>query len=618
MMQLFGLTLNATAPWLLLGIPASTALLVYAYRSRGVSAHAVVSTLLLLKRLPPHQAARKRFVPPLQFWLELAALWLLSAAAAGVSFSRSGAVIAVVLDTSASMEAPAADGTTRLETAKRLALADMAAAPASTRFALFTAHATLTPLDTTPRSAGEAKRTIAGAQLTPTEDQLAALLPRLMHSGEYSSVWTYTDHILSGSTVPRALRLVSVAGPNTPTNLWLRSVTSPSPDTLTVSLHATGAGTSIAVTLTTTCTIITQTGSSTTQTPAAVQVQLPLASVTSAQITGLDPDWSYCQVTAHTGDGRSSDAISADNQGWIVNDASTRQITLVSPLSAEQLKIKSLRGFLVNAPDPAHPAPPTTPTIYHRTTPPTRLTAPTLIVYPPIGALPWGGEVQGSAAGSAEISRWSDAHPVMRYLRPTLLKLPTPHTVRCPAAATTLLTTTVGAVACAGEQGGLRYAILGFELFPFDGPKTPTLSILTLNLFQWLFNPDLPTTSLRPFDEIQLPAELREAAYVAPSHQSLLRPPAKTATLSQTGVLALYGAAATPPTLRAVNLFSEQESDLTARAEIPITAVETAATRTAQREPAQGQLQHLALAGLVVLLLDLLRRMRRATNWYRL
>jgi hypothetical protein len=619
MMELFGFTLNATTPWLLLGLPVSTALLVYAYRYRGISAQAVVSTLLLLKRLPPHQAARKRFVPPVQFWLELAALWLLCAAAAGLSASRAGAIIAVVLDTSLSMEAPATDGTTRLETAKRLALTDMAAAPASTRFALFTANATLSARTTAPLSANAAKGQLSAVTLTPTEDQLAALLPRLLHNGEYSSVWGYTDHVLSGNTVPRALRLVSVAPPSPPTNLWIRSLASPTPDTLSVVLNATGRGTSIAVTLSAQCAILSADGQMTTHTPAPRQLQVALATPTAAQITGLDPDWSYCQVSALAAEGRAVDAITGDNQGWIVNDSSTRQVTLVGPLSPEQLKIQALRGFVIAAAvDPTRPATPNTPTIYHRTTPPATLTAPTLIVYPPEGALPWGGEVRGGSTGVADISQWSDSHPVMRYLRPTLLKLPAPRTLRCPAPATPLITATVGVVACIGEQLGIRYAVLGFELFPFDGPKTPTLSIFTLNLLQWLFSSDLPTTTLRPLEEIPLPEETRTASYLAPSPQSILRPPTRTALLGPAGVIALYGAPGTPATLRAVNLFSEQESDLTASAAIPITAVETAATHPQRREEPVDRLPYLAIAALLVFALDLLRRLRRATSWSRL
>ena len=43
-----------------------------------------------------------------------------------------------------------------------------------------------------------------------------------------------------------------------------------------------------------------------------------------------------------------------------------------------------------------------------------------------------------------------------------------------------------GAVVVAGESHGLRFAAVGVELLPFGGASTPTVSILTLNLLNWL------------------------------------------------------------------------------------------------------------------------------------
>ena len=45
-----------------------------------------------------------------------------------------------------------------------------------------------------------------------------------------------------------------------------------------------------------------------------------------------------------------------------------------------------------------------------------------------------------------------------------------------------------GSILFAGESRGFRFAVLGFEIFPFEGSKTPALSVLTLNLLNWLAN----------------------------------------------------------------------------------------------------------------------------------
>ncbi|MEY4700562.1 MAG: hypothetical protein RL326_749, partial [Pseudomonadota bacterium] len=126
MITIFGTSLAASAPWLLLAIPIATSILIYTFRARGPSAPTVTSSLFLLSKLPLALPARRSFLPPLQFWLELAAFLLLSLSAAGLTASSVGERVAIVIDSSTSMSAPTSSQSTRLETAKRLAQADVA------------------------------------------------------------------------------------------------------------------------------------------------------------------------------------------------------------------------------------------------------------------------------------------------------------------------------------------------------------------------------------------------------------------------------------------------------------------------------------------------------------
>ncbi len=164
MISLFGTTIAAASSWLLLGIPCAIGFLVYIFRVRGTTNQAIVSSLLFLKDLPRRPVGRKTFVPPLQFWLELAILTLLILAVAGIYLSRPGKHVAIVVDSSLSMGALYGAGGTRLDQAKRIATLDIERAPASTTYTIFAASKELLPLskpnESTKRFKGLLKPTV--------------------------------------------------------------------------------------------------------------------------------------------------------------------------------------------------------------------------------------------------------------------------------------------------------------------------------------------------------------------------------------------------------------------------------------------------------------------------
>jgi hypothetical protein len=203
----------------------------------------------------------------------------------------------------------------------------------------------------------------------------------------------------------------------------------------------------------------------------------------------------------------------------------------------------------------------------------------------------------------------------MTYVNPTLLTVPTTRLIDCPPSASPILTTTAGTIACAGEQQGFRYAIIGFELFPFDGPKTPTLSILTLNLFKWLFESQGPSQKISPLENVTIPRDVTQARYLAPISDILTISERNTITPPTTGVIELHDERNGADFVRTVNLLSDHESNLSENTPLNVTGSETPAARPTKESFDTSP--WLATLAILVLIFDLIRRIARASRWSR-
>ena len=84
------------------------------------------------------------------------------------------------------------------------------------------------------------------------------------------------------------------------------------------------------------------------------------------------------------------------------------------------------------------------------------------------------------------ISSWRNEHPITSYLRVPLLGTNNGVVFSSPLWAFDIINSEEGAFVVAGEHRGIRSAAVGIELLPFEGARTPSPSILTLNLLRWL------------------------------------------------------------------------------------------------------------------------------------
>lgn len=614
MITIFGTSLAAYAPWFLLAIPFAAAILVYTFRARGSSATTVTSSLFLIAKLPLHLPARRTFLPPPQFWLELCAFLLLCAAAAGLSLANAGRRVAVLIDNSTSMSARTTTQSTMLDEAKRLAQADIAQSSSTTRFEVFTASSELIPLTDGAVSSSSAVRAIDSVAAIHSADALATSTSALLSRDTFDSVWVYTDKSKADSSEETRLRVTTIPREQARIqNTWIHSTNlTKIADKPHIRVEiSSSSDTPIQPSVSALCASQDSSGSFTLPGTTAVVTRNQPATLTLGPIQS---SWSFCSIALIPDSRGVSDAISLDNTAYIVNNPTSSAIVVSGPLAPADLGLARLPDYLFQSPSPQSPAGHLK-TIYHRVTPKDLPRSAALVVFPPEGSLPWsGGSVTSiSSITKPEISRWAETHPIMRYTQPQLLSIPTARALSCPDSATPILFSQHGALACAGEERGSRYLIVGFELFPFDGVASPTLSVFTLNALTWLFNPQLNAEQ-----RLAVPTEL--LASPAPLKRLAPNPGPIPASerLSAPRVPGVYEYSPSSPStstheIFASNTFSDEESDVaTERSFLVPPQTLRVDTDEPQEVGLEGALTALAL---LILIIDLARRILRPIRW---
>jgi hypothetical protein len=185
--------------------------------------------------------------------------------------------------------------------------------------------------------------------------------------------------------------------------------------------------------------------------------------------------------------------------------------------------------------------------------------------------------------------------------------------LECPASATPILFSAAGPIACAGEDKGARYLITGFELFPFDGAKNPTISIFTLNAFKWLFQRSDGATAGELPTRLSLPESVTEAGYIHPENLKLtveggsIAPPVP-------GIVRLEEEDGDERYL-ALNSFEETESNLKQSAPLALPTITPNATTSATPATSRSLISILSLLALLAIGADLARRLFRHARW---
>lgn len=580
MISLLGTLIGASWPVFLAAIPIGLGALLYLYRAKGTGQPQVISTLFLLSRMPHYTPSRRRFVLPLQFWIEVALVVVLALAASRIQSSKVGSRVALVIDTSKSMGALVSADETRLDVAIRIASADIAQASSDTVFTLLHAGRELTAQERSGAYTRVGKRDVQAAleTLQPTyevdflEGNVSDLL---VHEG-YDSVWVYTDRVLDSETVDSRLQLTTVPlDPELVHNTWISAVqvvTDKQSDaqTIDVGIMRVGKGASLDISVNALCT---DRESDHSFNLSSVKQSLRPDHAALIRIGKIPHKWSYCRLSI---EGTGGDLLPRDDEAWVVNTTEVGAIGLVSAMSAKALGLEHLPyGAFVALEDQSNALDRNVSTvIYHRSAPVDLSRVSSLIVYPDTGVTVLDGRVGAEVRNGAalDITRWDETHPILQYAQPGLLTIPTARVLECPASARSIMHSSSGPIMCAGEEKGRRYVVFGFEILPFEGRRTATLSIITLNALQWLLEANGITQQAEQFTGALVLSQAdavatRSVRMIAPRTEELNVSESGSIIVSSPGIIEIADTIGEKQDVRliAVNALSDQESNLLLR-----------------------------------------------------
>jgi hypothetical protein len=477
-------------------------LLILAYLNRSPRKHRFVSSLLLYRDLPRLPAIRDKIKLPWRFFLELLILLLLAVLAAYPVYETKGQRVALLLDNSLSMSALSSQGgLRRYDSAKEQLEKWLNLQSDKDRFTLFLSSPSLIKTSKDLVSRGEISSllpTLLPASSAP--DYIESSLTELTGSGQFDKVFVVSDkepNYAAKTEFPIEVRVVGESVQNLALiNLRLdrrgggvvASLLSFTAQPAQARLRATAGSTLIAE-------------STVTLEPKRVtEAILPLKSV-EGEIVRID------LVPFDL----SQDAIALDNIGYIdlqkrnlknllvVSDANPGESILgLAPFGAEGVsgdgyaKLQSEEVERYNA------------VVFHQLVPRNLPRVPTLIISPPRD----NSTVRVLAElENPVVSSWRTESNLTSYLNLSLLKLGRAQSFELPAWAQSVVSVEQGSVILAGEESGVRRVAVGFELLPFEGKRTATVSVLTLNILNWLAGGAQFEDTLRTGAVLPLPKE---------------------------------------------------------------------------------------------------------------
>lgn len=231
-----------------------------------------------------------------------------------------------------------------------------------------------------------------------------------------------------------------------------------------------------------------------------------------------------------------------------------------------------------------------------------------LLINPPSNPL---FEVTGSYNVTASLHAASD--PLVSNIDPGAIHISQASQVELPTWAKPLLYTDQGPLLFSGETLGRRVAVFCFDLHQSDLPLQVAFPILMAQLSSYLVPPQgiQSSGSLQPGESLEIlpPLNTDQVVVIAPSGASASIAPGETSILfTQTDELGLYwvsylSEAGTTSEHFAVNLFSEQESDIQPAEHITIGSAPLSASD--QNAISMRPLWHwFAAAALILLMLE--------------
>ncbi len=456
-------------------------LLLVPYLLQERNKRVVVPALFLYQGLTA--ASRRRLwgrphLTPL-FFLQLLLLLLLITAAARPFLPRYAGKVAVVIDTSASMQAPApASKSSVFELAKQQAANELASLSAEETVSLFTSAPIPMPIPSPPEMLSP-QQLLASVTVTDTPDPgdaiLAAFFSQLVKEHGFQRVVFFTDRPLA-KPLREGTLIVRTLGTARP-NLSIAAVQlyrSPfAPDDLEATVTISGPTDQVKGRV--------EIVNADTGKPIASQ---PLPKNTNGTVTfprlPLAPVYRIHLAV--------EDGLSVDNDAAaVLPTLSTVAVLVVSPAAKVMKSIGQIPNLTVELIRPEEYTPERAArfalVLFHLTAPETLPATNAAFLLPPEGNTLFP---LGKGATQPRMTQWSAAHRLTAYVTFSLLTPSFGQALLPVSWCKPILSGTVGTLVFAGEREGRRYAALGFDLFPYLGKQNLPVSILTLNLLGWL------------------------------------------------------------------------------------------------------------------------------------
>ena len=509
-------------------------LIPYLFRERG--RRMVVSAVFLYQGLPP--AAQRRLwgrlrLSPL-FFFQLLLLLLLIVAAAQPFLHKRGEKVAIVLDTSASMQARVP--TTKdsvFAVARQQALDTITSLPGGDSVSLFVSTPFPTLTATSSETFSRVLEQTAAVTVTDmpdvSDEVLSAFFARLLKEQDFQRIIFFTDRPVTPKHESGTLTVRTLGLPQT--NLAIaafqvsRSPFAPDDVEATVTVVGIERGTS---------------GSVSIEDAESGKVLLSQPLIKNDRSTNTFPRLPL--ATTYRARLLVDDGLAVDNEAYaVLPPLKTISILLVSPTANVTRSLEQVPNLRVEHVSPAEYTPARASgfplVVFHLVMPEALPATNAAFIFPPEGNALFP---LGKAARRPQITQWTAAHPLTSYVTFSLLVPPYAQALLPVGWCTPVVSGTVGPLVLAGERDGYRYAAVGFDLLPYLGKQNLPTSILTLNLLGWLAAragqpPDLHTGSFLPVANAETQVQLANGERVPPVGNAVMLAKQGIYTISERG-----------------------------------------------------------------------------------
>jgi hypothetical protein len=572
-------------------------LLLVPYLLRNREKTRIVPALFLYQDLPA--ASRQRLWGRVQltplFFLQLLILMVLIAAAAQPFLHKQGGKVALVLDTSASMQARAPSGSgTIFDLAKQQALQALVTIPSSESVSFFT-NTPLPALISTATDNRSELRTVV-SHSTPTDapdlndDLLSAFFSQLFTEQGFQQVLFFTDRPPTTPSPTSALTIAPFGGAQPNVGIAsFRLYRSPfAPEEVDATITLVGADTlkqvQIAIDDADTGKQLVSRVFSAEDTTQFSFARLPLANAYRARI----------QM-----ENKSADTLALDNEAFAVLPSLTDVAALlVSPSPEAARSLGAIPNLKVERIAPQDYTPAKAAhyafVLFHLTAPEALPPTSAAFLLPPEGnpLFPLGANI----TKRVQVTQWAPAHPLTSYVTFSLFSPAYAQALESIGWRQPIVSATVGPIVLAGEQGGKRYLATGFDVLPYLGKSNLPVSIFTLNLLGWLADQAGQPPSFQTGTTLTL---AEPAATIRFSTGETVPTSGGMRKLEKQGIYTVneYGVSRRV----AVNLANEQESHLARPLQLTSVA---APAPVAPETTGQPLWPWLLIGGIVLLLLD--------------